>query len=104
MKKLVSTYRLFCLPKPVPPVGVVFETDKRWYVADTTGPGKVYCHIEQEGVEGSDVIRVWIDKQGLAHRTNGPSIESTSGYKMWTVRGCQMYTYPAREYPPPEGG
>ena len=93
------------LPKPVSSKEIFFDTDKRWFVTEAIGPGKVYCSIVGEEFEDLDVVRVWIDKQGLAHRMNGPAVESSSGYKMWMVRGCRMYTaFPAREFPPPSGG
>jgi hypothetical protein len=31
--------------------------------------------------------RLWFDKWGIKHRTNGPAYEHKSGYKAWFIRG-----------------
>lgn len=105
MNKLVSaSWMVHGLPKPVSSNEILFETDKHWFVPGAIGPGKVYCSIVGEAFEGLDVVRVWINKQGLAHRMNGPAVESNSGYKMWMMRGYRTHPLPTREYPPPTGG
>jgi len=31
--------------------------------------------------------RLWFDKWGIKHRTNGPAYEHKNGYKAWFVKG-----------------